>query len=265
MFRHVVVGPSGIYPCHVVATIVQAVSVAIEHGQRRLVARLERVWQKATAPAPALFDPPCVSPRPPRSPHAMLPAPTVSLDRRRRQFEKYGRRHGFLSSPFFSSRSRLTNLAVCLLALFGALSLLLNLRLLFTSNEETTLSPSTDRFRPWDRLGWRPRPGVNGTAHTPLRHNFQHPGAGQGQRPFAFGGGPHDSVQHVDRPEYAKNLTHLIVVPCHGVWIGSRPELRSDEDEWLLQSFQRNSGRVQSFFSHIARGCAFTCCTRGWD
>ena len=62
----------------------------------------------------------------------------------------------------------------------------------------------------------------------------------------------------VERPPERKFLTHLIVVPCHSIWVGSVSW--SEEKDWLLESYQRGSSRVKAFYEHIARGCAFINC-----
>ena len=60
------------------------------------------------------------------------------------------------------------------------------------------------------------------------------------------------------RPLDRKFLTHLIVVPCHSIWVGSVSW--SEDKDWLLESYQRGSSRVKAFYEHIARGCAFINC-----
>ena len=57
----------------------------------------------------------------------------------------------------------------------------------------------------------------------------------------------------VDRPTQRERLTHLIIVPCHSIWTGTNSW--SDEKDWMLESYQRGSGRVKAFYEHISRGC----------
>jgi hypothetical protein len=49
-------------------------------------------------------------------------------------------------------------------------------------------------------------------------------------------------------------LDHLVVVPGHAVWLGPLSNSRLDDDEWILETFQRGGGSVAAFISHIERG-----------
>ncbi|KAJ7287761.1 hypothetical protein C8J57DRAFT_1284848 [Mycena rebaudengoi] len=52
----------------------------------------------------------------------------------------------------------------------------------------------------------------------------------------------------------ASNLNHLILVPGHGIWTGSNPELRLRSEEWAFQSYQadQESNLLALFFQHIS-------------
>lgn len=171
----------------------------------------------------------------------MLPAP-ISIDRSRRQFQKYGRRRWTDSFQFLFLRSRLSNVAVVALLAFALLSFILNLRYYLAAGSKPPLVTFPDTGAPWKNS-----PG-------PLNHST-HDGL---HRPPSGGmNGPHGFEHHIQRivrPEYARNLNHLIVVPGHAIWKGSRPELRMDDNEWVLEPYQKGKGRVRAFFSHIVRG-----------
>lgn len=58
----------------------------------------------------------------------------------------------------------------------------------------------------------------------------------------------------LSRPKFVHDLNHLIIVPGHSIWRGSDPNLKLDEDEWLLESYQKGGGRISAFVNHIAHG-----------
>lgn len=51
-----------------------------------------------------------------------------------------------------------------------------------------------------------------------------------------------------------KTLSHLIIVPGHAIWLGTDPNQRLSEDQWLLEPYQKGKGRLAAFFAHISRG-----------
>jgi len=65
---------------------------------------------------------------------------------------------------------------------------------------------------------------------------------------------PSSIASTFERPMHLRVLDHLILVPGHGVWMGSRKEDILDEDRWMMDDFQRNRGRPAMFLEHIRRG-----------
>jgi hypothetical protein len=53
---------------------------------------------------------------------------------------------------------------------------------------------------------------------------------------------------------FASGLDHLVIVPGHGIWTGSRSEDAEVEDSWLLASYQKGRQRPSIFRAHISRG-----------
>lgn len=58
----------------------------------------------------------------------------------------------------------------------------------------------------------------------------------------------------ISRPSLHTNLTHLILVPCHSIFVGNDVEGRLDDESWILADFQRDKGRPKSFWRHISEG-----------
>ncbi|TFY78573.1 hypothetical protein EWM64_g5441 [Hericium alpestre] len=58
----------------------------------------------------------------------------------------------------------------------------------------------------------------------------------------------------VERPPFVGNLTHLIVVPGHGIWTGAHDREVLDESSWILAPYQRGRGRPEIISEHISRG-----------
>ncbi|KAF8513958.1 hypothetical protein JB92DRAFT_178594 [Gautieria morchelliformis] len=112
-------------------------------------------------------------------------------------------------------RSRATNLAVLILLGVLVLSLLLNLRL-WSSIDDARASPIT-----------------NGPPKAPyLRH-------------------PDSILSTISGRVSAKNL---VVVAGHAIWKGCLPEQRLDDNDWVLEDFQKGTRSITAFFSHIVRG-----------
>ena len=58
----------------------------------------------------------------------------------------------------------------------------------------------------------------------------------------------------INRDRQPSHLDHLIVVPCHAIWKGADPAARLNEDNWVLEPYQRGSNRIDTFYGHIERG-----------
>ena len=63
-----------------------------------------------------------------------------------------------------------------------------------------------------------------------------------------------DTIHHSNPQNALRKVEHLIMVPGHSIWTGSRIEEALDENFWLLESYQRGSGRVDAFVEHIRQG-----------
>lgn len=50
------------------------------------------------------------------------------------------------------------------------------------------------------------------------------------------------------------NARRLIIVAGHAIWKGCLPERRLDNDDWVLEQYQRGMSGVTTYFSHIAKG-----------
>ncbi|TFK25563.1 hypothetical protein FA15DRAFT_736969 [Coprinopsis marcescibilis] len=50
------------------------------------------------------------------------------------------------------------------------------------------------------------------------------------------------------------NVNHLVLVPCHAIWKGVEAASRLDEENWILEPYQKGLGRVNVFLEHIIQG-----------
>ncbi|EMD37531.1 hypothetical protein CERSUDRAFT_136170 [Gelatoporia subvermispora B] len=114
------------------------------------------------------------------------------------------------------TRSRVTNLGVLLLASFAVLSLLLNFGYYITSLDEPQVEI----------------PVVKSLLYTP----------------------PTNVLDTIQRDETLPALTHLIVVAGHAIWKGNDASEILDEEQWILEAYQRGGGRVNAFVQHIMTG-----------
>ncbi|KIK09323.1 hypothetical protein K443DRAFT_83349 [Laccaria amethystina LaAM-08-1] len=58
----------------------------------------------------------------------------------------------------------------------------------------------------------------------------------------------------ISRPNALADLDHLVVVPCHAIWQGGDPSSRLNEEDWILEPYQKGGNRVAAFFNHIEKG-----------
>lgn len=115
------------------------------------------------------------------------------------------------------TRSRVTNLGLIILSSLATVSLLLNLShyLEDTSPSHASLRTDTVTYQLSDE---------------------------------------NDDSQNVIRESWAESLDHLIIVPGHAIWKGADPEKRTQDSEWILEPYQKGSGRTRVFWEHIATG-----------
>jgi hypothetical protein len=67
----------------------------------------------------------------------------------------------------------------------------------------------------------------------------------------------------IRRPPVLRSLYHLVLVPCHGVWVGNEAEDVYDMNKWVLEQFDRDGeenrkeedeARVRAFVEHVKKG-----------
>ena len=63
-----------------------------------------------------------------------------------------------------------------------------------------------------------------------------------------------DDSQNAIRESWTESLDHLIIVPGHAIWKGFDPEKRTQDSEWMLEPYQKGTGKTQVFWEHIAAG-----------
>ena len=65
---------------------------------------------------------------------------------------------------------------------------------------------------------------------------------------------PQSILATIERDRVLHSLDHLVIVPGHAVWKGTHPERALEEDNWILEPYQRGGGRVDAFYNHIMQG-----------
>ena len=146
----------------------------------------------------------------------MLPSPVLSRRHRRIYFQPRRSTFRNLILPFLT-RSRLTNLGVIILSSITAVSLLLNVfhYLDNTTPPDNTLGTDTLTYQLSDE---------------------------------------NDDSQNVIRESWTESLDHLIIVPGHAIWKGFDPDKRTQDSEWILEPYQRGSGKTRLFWESISTG-----------
>lgn len=66
----------------------------------------------------------------------------------------------------------------------------------------------------------------------------------------------------IRRPPALRSLTHLVLVPCHGVWVGNAPDDALDTNKWVLEAYdgtvrsdraREDRLRVKAFVEHVKK------------
>lgn len=153
----------------------------------------------------------------------MLPVPSTAYRSKPRPSQSY-----FLTGPNvipksalvdrLRNRTRLTNLAVALIAGALCLSLLFNM------------------------THWASEGRIGGSSSTIWNVESRQQVAAA------------ESIQStIQRSPEMTSLNHLVMVAGHAIWIGSDPLQRQNDDDWILSPIQKG-GSVETFYRHIATG-----------
>ncbi|TFK44485.1 hypothetical protein BDQ12DRAFT_730541 [Crucibulum laeve] len=65
---------------------------------------------------------------------------------------------------------------------------------------------------------------------------------------------PSSVLSTINRSPTVNNLDHLILVPCHAIWVGTKSSAYMDEVNWILEPYQRGGNRIAAFLEHIKQG-----------
>ena len=120
-----------------------------------------------------------------------------------------------------SARSRVTNLGILLLLGVASLSMLLNFRFLVSSHRSKYAPLPPPGFGSWETF--------HGLTPQMLKENVPKPQKG------------------------TEKLNHLVIVAGHAVWAGCTFEERENDENWVLEEYQRG-GSVKTYWQHIKRG-----------
>lgn len=65
---------------------------------------------------------------------------------------------------------------------------------------------------------------------------------------------PSSILATVERDKKLHSLDHLVMVPGHAIWTGAHSDRGLDEENWILEPYQKGGGRIAAFYNHIRRG-----------
>ncbi|GHJ84673.1 hypothetical protein NliqN6_1075 [Naganishia liquefaciens] len=136
------------------------------------------------------------------------------------------------------TRARLTNLAVGLILLALALSLLANI-----SHYIGEPDASAWRMGRTGKPRWREQ----------LDRLAVLSGNDRGMAAYGETDVPLSIETTIERQDGLQELDHLVMVAAHAIWKGTDATLREHDDDWILQTIQRG-GSVKTFYKHVARG-----------
>lgn len=71
----------------------------------------------------------------------------------------------------------------------------------------------------------------------------------------AYHGSKNSILATLGKQSQFKELDHLIMVPGHAIWNDGDPLKVLNDDEWLLEDYQRGGGRVAAFVAHVRTAC----------
>jgi hypothetical protein len=162
----------------------------------------------------------------------MLPNPATSRSKSRTYFSavppsSYNSNSASLLNNL-RARTRLTNLAVLLIASTLCLSLILNLQHYFSARPVSTARRKVGDAGTWADLA---------TAEQ------------------LDSGIPLSIETTIERDARYAQLDHMVMVPGHAVWAGNDPAKVMQDEEWILEPMQKG-GSVKTFVKHIEEAAA---------
>lgn len=83
--------------------------------------------------------------------------------------------------------------------------------------------------------------------------NLRHYSSGRGPQHLRYVP-PLGVLSTITRDSSLFTLEHLIVVTGHAIWKGTDPSHMFDEDQWVLQPYQKVGKHIAAYYSHILTG-----------